>query len=92
MKPEIKEVTFTLVEKVVLPPAPKKVSNKRTIRTSLQNSYMKKLILNTDVEVKLQARTKTVLDCRDEKSNVLGCPLNKEPTDRAFYLLQKPIY
>ena len=72
MKPEMKDITVDVIGKISAAPAAPKVSHKRTIRTALKNDYMKSLILNKDVQVKIQSRTKTALDCRQvERSNLL---------------------
>jgi hypothetical protein len=92
MKQEIKSFTLTEEEKSVVPPPTPKMSSKRTLKTALGNQYVRSIVLNKGTEIKMQTLSKTALDCRDvERSNLLQCPLNKEPTMRPAYLLQKTL-
>jgi len=62
MKLEAKEFTSFSEEKITETPAAPKVSKKRVIKTTLSNQYIRSMILNTDVQVKMQSLTKTTLD------------------------------
>ena len=69
-----------------------KLSLKRDIKTSLQNNYMRSLILNTGVEFRMVKGVASKADCRDyEKGKISGCPLNKETTIRSKYRFELPM-
>ena len=73
-------------------PRKQKLSLKRDIKTSLQNDYMKSLILNTGIEFRMCKRVEQKVDCRNcEKGKVSGCPLNKETTFRSEYRFELPM-
>jgi hypothetical protein len=72
MKPEMKDINVSMIGKITTVPATPKVSHRRIIRTALKNDYVKSLVLNKGVDVKILKRTKTTFDCRQaEISNFL---------------------
>lgn len=82
-------------EKAALPPAipqAPKQTGRRVIKTALENKYVKGLVLNSDVEVRMQRNTRCTRDFRDtERPSLQGCPLKKEPTLRSDYRLEAKV-
>lgn len=62
MKSEMKNFDATIEKKIVATPETPKLNKRRIIRSTLDNQYMKGLLLNKDVDYKIQRGAKVALD------------------------------
>lgn len=69
MKREMNQFNATVDAKLTVTPPTPKPSKRRIIKTSLQNEYVRSLILNEDVEFRIQRGVKTSFDCREAEKN-----------------------
>mmetsp|Transcript_1452 Transcript_1452/g.1400 ORF Transcript_1452/g.1400 Transcript_1452/m.1400 type:complete len:94 (-) Transcript_1452:62-343(-) len=76
--------------KMSISPKAPRLNKRRMIRTSLENDYVKSVLLNHDVKFELKRGLKTTIDCREVNSESSeGCLLNKVPTLRNIYSIRK---
>ena len=61
MKSEFSKLDATVAKTSVTPETPK-LNRRRMIKTSLENTYMRGIILNKDVEFKIRGGVRTTID------------------------------